>query len=179
MKNERIGCHRIKKCALLLGALLVIVWPTSDLSAQAVSAEGLWKTISDRTGKATSIVKIWIENDKLFGKVDRLFRKPGQDPNPICTKCSGARKDQPIKGLTILWELTRDEDEWNGGYILDPDNGETYRCIVKVGENGDQLHVRGYIGFSLFGRTQVWHRVNETHGRSEEANTADAVRGER
>ena len=61
--------------------------------------------------------------------------------------------------MTILWDFQNDEDEWNDGYILDANNGKTYSCIITVMENGEKLHVRGYIGFSLFGRTQVWLRA--------------------
>ncbi len=50
-------------------------------------------------------------------------------------------------------------NEWSGGEILDPDNGKSYSCYIKVKDNGQRLHVRGYIGFSLLGRTQIWHRA--------------------
>ena len=88
-----------------------------------------------------------------------LFPKPDQDPNPLCTKCPDGQKDQPIIGLTILSDLTQDGDEWSGGDILYPDNGKSYSCYIKLEEKGRKLHVRDYIGFSLFGRTQIWHRV--------------------
>ncbi len=140
--------------ALLLGPLV------PGAHAQSPSPEGLWKTVSDKTGDATSFVKIWLENGKLFGKVERLIRKPGQDPDPVCKECQGVKKNQPVKGMTILWGLTQNGDKWRGGYIMDPDNGKTYRTIVKVVDKGKKLHVRGYIGYSLLGRTQVWHRAD-------------------
>ncbi len=151
---------RVMRGVAVLAVLVVVSWTlVPHLLAQDLSPEGRWKTISDKTGKAESILKVWIEDGKLSGKIVQLFPPPGKDPNPICNKCSGEKKDQPIKGMTILWGFTHDEDEWNGGYILDPDNGKTYRCIVRVVDNGRKLHVRGYIGFSIFGRTQVWHRA--------------------
>ena len=160
MKTKKVQCHRVM--ALTGFFIFFASWAfTSVLHAQNLSPEGHWKTISDKTGEARSFVKIWIDKGKLLGKIDKLIRKPGQDPNPLCKKCQGEKKDQPIIGMTILWDLTQDDDEWNGGYILDPDNGKSYRCIVKVVDNGRKLHVRGYIGFSLFGRTQAWHRVHE------------------
>lgn len=123
---------------------------------------GLWKTVSDHTGEVTSIVNIILnDSGELVGKVDELFPKPGENPNPICDLCEGEKKDQPILGMTILWGLTQDgDDEWSGGFILDPDDGNSYRSIVKVKDTGATLHVRGYIGFSLFGRTQVWLRAD-------------------
>ena len=63
--------------------------------------------------------------------MSELFRKPGQNPNPICKKCPGDQQDQPIIWLTILTGLTPDGDDWSGGEILDPDNGKSYRCYLK------------------------------------------------
>ncbi len=141
------------------GLMVMLATVAPHLHAQNLSPVGQWKTISDKTGEAQSFIKIWIDNGELIGKIEKLVRKPGQDPNPLCDQCSGEKKDQPIQGMTVIWSLTQDDDEWNGGYILDPDNGKTYRCIVRVVDNGRKLHARGYIGFSLFGRTQVWHRA--------------------
>ena len=141
----------------LLGmALLVFI--AAPTFAENISPVGRWKTVSDKTGKATSIVEISLRNGKLFGVVSELLGER-KNPNPLCKKCEGERKDQPIKGLNILWGLAQDKDEWNGGYILDPDNGTAYRCIITLSEDGQQLNVRGYIGFSLFGRTQTWFRA--------------------
>lgn len=144
----------------LVYLLIAVALQTTIVSAQELSPVGRWKTISDKTGKVTSIVTISQAENMLVGKVTELFRKPEQDPNPLCTKCQDAQKDQPIIGLTILSGLTKDGDEWSGGEILDPDNGKSYNCFIKVEEHGQKLHVRGYIGFSLFGRTQIWLKEN-------------------
>jgi len=129
------------------------------LLAQGLSPVGRWKTVSDETGRVTSIVNITLDKGELSGQIQKLFPPPGKDPNPKCTKCSGENKDKPVLGLKILWGLTQNEDNWEGGYILAPKKGTVYRCIVKVIENGDKLEVRGYIGFSIFGRTQTWLRT--------------------
>jgi len=141
-----------------MSLLLTLLFQTTVVSAQDLSPVGRWKTISDKTGDTTSIVTITQENTMLVGKVSELFRKPGQNPNPICKSCPDSQKDHPIIGLTILTGLQQDGDEWSGGEILDPDNGKSYSCFVKVIENGSKLEVRGYIGFSLLGRTQTWVR---------------------
>ena len=142
----------------LVYLLIAVVSQATIVSAQELSPVGRWKTISDKNGETTSIVTITQENKLLVGKISELFRKPGQNPNPICKKCPDGQKDQPVIGLTILTDLQQDGDEWNGGEILDPDNGKTYSCFVKVIENGSKLEVRGYIGISLLGRTQTWVR---------------------
>jgi uncharacterized protein (DUF2147 family) len=60
--------------------------------------------------------------------------------------------------MTILWGLSKDGDEWNGGQILDPKNGKIYKAKMSLDDGGRKLNVRGYIGFSLMGRSQVWQR---------------------
>jgi uncharacterized protein (DUF2147 family) len=60
--------------------------------------------------------------------------------------------------MTILWGLTKQGDEYQGGEILDPETGKVYRVKMKIQDEGKKLMVRGFIGFSLLGRTQVWFR---------------------
>lgn len=133
------------------------------LTASAFAADrtpvGTWKTIDDDTHEPKAIVDITEHDGVLSGHVVKLFRKPNEDQNPTCKDCSGERKDRPIIGMTILWNLHQDGDEWNGGEILDPDGGKIYRCKLHVDETGSKLEVRGFIGFSLLGRTQVWERA--------------------
>ena len=79
-------------------------------------------------------------------------------PNPTCDLCEGERKGQPVLGMVFLWGLTRQGEEFKGGFILDPDNGKVYKAKVRVDEGGKKLLVRGFIGISLIGRTQTWVR---------------------
>lgn len=123
---------------------------------------GYWKTIDDEDGKPKSVVKIWLKDQKLYGKIVRLF----EDPDAKCKECEGALKDQPVVGMQILTGLEEDGDEWSGGTITDPKNGKTYKCYVELQEGGEKLKVRGYIGISLFGRTQYWHRSSEAEANA-------------
>ncbi len=121
------------------------------------SVYGKWKTI-DEEGKAKSIVEITLNGDSATGQVIEIF-----DPekvSAVCEKCKGDMANKPILGMKILSGLkeTTKGEEWSGGQILDPNNGKTYRCLMRPKEGGKKLEVRGYIGFSLFGRTQVWHK---------------------
>lgn len=141
---------------------VALVLSLANVAAWAVDATpvGLWRTIDDNTGKDRSLVRIADVNGTLEGKVEkRLTRQPDDDPDGLCRKCPGARKDQPVVGMTILWGLKPDGDGvWTGGEILDPGNGKTYRCKMKLTDGGKKLEVRGFIGVSLLGRTQVWLR---------------------
>jgi uncharacterized protein (DUF2147 family) len=141
--------------------LLAVTW-AAPAWADSASPLGVWKTIDDETHEARSRVEITEHDGVLSGRVVELFRKPGEDPNPRCEDCPGDRHGQPVIGMTILWNLRRDGDVWEGGEILDPEEGKTYRCRLRV--EGDKLEVRGYIGISLLGRTQVWERApGSTH----------------
>ena len=128
---------------------------------EATEPTGYWRTIDDETHEAKSIVRITEERGELKGKVVTLLNRKGEDPNPVCDGCPGDRKDQPIKGMTILWGLERDGGEWSGGTILDPESGDTYDAKLELKEGGEKLDVRGYIGFSMLGRTQTWERIDK------------------
>ena len=144
----------------LIIAIVALLYGSA--SAADRTPVGTWITIDDDTHEAKAVVAITEQDGVLSGRIVKLFRKPGEDPAPLCKDCAGARKDQPIIGMTILWNLHRDGEEWNGGEIIDPDGGKVYRCKLRVDESGTKLEVRGFIGFSLLGRTQVWERAPET-----------------
>ena len=130
---------------------------TAMTSMQSQSVIGKWKTIDDATGEAKSIVEVFSKSGKIYAKVVDIL-----DPatkNNLCKQCSGEDKNKPILGLTIIKGLSKDGSEYNSGEILDPKNGKLYKCALAL-ESKDKLKVRGYIGFSLLGRTQYWHRVN-------------------
>jgi uncharacterized protein (DUF2147 family) len=136
--------------ALLLATLAV--WATE---AALLTPVGRWKTIDDKTGKPKAIVQVYLESGKLYGKIEATL-----DPNAkkFCDKCKDARKGRPVVGMVIMRGLALQGDEYSGGDILDPDNGSVYRCKLHLQEHGNQLAVRGFIGFSLLGRSQLWTR---------------------
>lgn len=124
----------------------------------AQTCVGKWVTIDDETKTKKSIVELYKEDGKLYGKIVYLFPREGREPNPKCTLCTDDRKDQPLVGLQIVRKLTWDGIEWEGGTIVDPENGKIYTVKMWVSPNNpDRLFVRGYIG--PFYRTQVWVRV--------------------
>jgi uncharacterized protein (DUF2147 family) len=122
----------------------------------AQSVVGKWKTIDDETGKAIAVVEIYERGGKIFGKVHEIINP--KDRNKVCSNCIGEDKDKPILGLTVIKGLLKDGSEYNSGKILDPKHGRLYQCFITL-ESKDKLKVRGYIGISLFGRTQYWHRI--------------------
>jgi uncharacterized protein (DUF2147 family) len=123
--------------------------------AQGQSPIGIWENIDDEDGKPKSHIEIFEENGKLHGKVIKLLEGATLD---VCNKCSGSRKGQPIEGMVILWDLEDHGDHYDDGKIVDPKNGKEYGCKITLA-SPDLLDVRGYLKFSIFGRTQQWHRV--------------------
>ena len=140
-------------CIFIL-ALAAIVMP---LRAADPSLAGLWKTIDDRTHKARGLMRLYELGGAIFGKIETSFDP--KDASEICDKCDGERRNKPVIGMVILRGMRQNSAaEYAGGDILDPDSGRIYRCKINVEDGGKRLVVRGFIGFSLIGRSQVWTR---------------------
>jgi uncharacterized protein (DUF2147 family) len=145
---------------IIIRSLVLVLFVVSavSLNAAELTPVGLWKTVDDNTGQTKGLVRIRETNGQYEGRVEKAFPKPGEDPAPKCIKCDGPRHNQPVLGMTILWGLTKQGDEYQGGEILDPENGKIYRAKMKLVDGGNKLEVRGYIGISLLGRSQIWLR---------------------
>ena len=147
----------LRRTAFGFGLLLA----TTMALAQSMSPAGLWKTIDDNTKKEKSLVRI-IESNRIYtGTVEKLL-DPDTKKDAVCKDCSDERKDKPILGMTILRNVKASTDDravFQGGDILDPDNGKVYKVKLKLIDNGAKLDVRGYIGMPLLGRTQTWIRA--------------------
>ena len=98
---------------------------------------------------------LYEEKGLLFGRVETLV---DPDAVKICDKCSDERKGRPVTGMVVVRRMKKDGDEYTGGDILDPKSGSVYRCKMRLVDQGRKLSVRGYLGFSLFGRSQTWVR---------------------
>ena len=133
--------------------LITLMLACTSLLAQDIV--GTWKTIDDESGKPRSVVEIYEKDGAYFGKIIKLFREPGEDPDPICDECSGKKKNQKVIGMEIITDMQYDSDDqiYNEGEILDPESGNVYDCRLWVSEDGN-LKVRGYLMF--FYRTQTW-----------------------
>ena len=119
---------------------------------------GLWKTIDDETKQEKSLVRITEAGGVYSGKVEKGLQPDAKETT--CSKCSDERKDQPIVGMTIIKGIkpkADDKDIFEGGEILDPTKGETYRLRLRMLDGGKKLEVRGYLG--PFYRNQQWIRV--------------------
>lgn len=136
---------------------LVLLIQAGSGRADDSSPAGLWRTYDDKTGRERGLVRIWEQDGVLYGSVAGTVDPA--EAKRTCDKCRDDRKDKPILGLNIIRGMKRDGDRWDGGQILDPENGDTYRCSMRLEEGGRKLIVRGYLGISLLGRSQVWVRA--------------------
>jgi len=136
---------------LFLAAMAMVF--SMSINAQTIFGE--WENRNEDTGKVDSVIEVYEKDGKAFAKIIEIT-----DPakrNNVCDLCDGKNKDKPILGMNILTGLKKDGDEWSGGKILDPKNGKIYKCFIEL-EGANKLKVRGYLGFSLLGRTVYWVR---------------------
>ncbi|MDB4874339.1 MAG: hypothetical protein JWM41_785 [Gemmatimonadetes bacterium] len=150
--------------AAVLGLLVALgsssVHGTQDVANPKPTPAGTWHTIDDVSGKPRGIVVIHEVGGRFVGVLTGSF-DPADSLSPICDRCSGDRKGKPVFGMEILRGLRPDGDSWSGGEILDPDTGKIYKAKAHLEDDGRKLVVRGYIGFALLGRSQVWLRAKE------------------
>ena len=122
---------------------------------------GLWQTIDDKTGAPKGLVEIRKENDTYVGKIVKITPRAGYTPKEFCTGCPAPYTNKPIVGLNVITKLKHKRDlTYTGGRILDPNTGRVYSLAAKLSSNGQRLHLRGYVGVSALGRSQIWIRVN-------------------
>jgi uncharacterized protein (DUF2147 family) len=142
--------------AVGLAVVLAMAVPAA-LAATPASPVGVWRTIDDTTNKPRALVQIFVRNGLLYGKVTSIL--DAQYADARCQDCSGDRKGQPVIGLEIIRDMKPDGERWDGGTILNPQTGDVYHCKMHLGPDGQTLVVRGFIGFSLIGRSQTWQRM--------------------
>jgi len=148
----------MKRISWSLAALLIVA-PLARAAAQT-SPVGAWDTISDTDGKPAATVEIRQVGNHYVGVITALLR-PDDDSTAVCDKCRDERKGQRIVGMEIIRGMRADGQGWSGGEILDPETGKTYKANMHLGENGNTLVVRGYIGLPMFGRSQTWVRHHD------------------
>lgn len=121
------------------------------------SATGWWQPIDSKTGEPLGLIRIYEEGGLFFGRIEPS--SPSDDASRRCTRCNDERWNQPVIGMVLIRNMRLQADEYVGGDILDPDTGWIYRCKFRLVDGGRKLIMRGFIGISLFGRSQTWQRV--------------------
>ena len=142
-------------------AVLLPMLPASLPTAAAVDATlsspvGLWQPL-DSAGKPEGLIRIFETNGLYYGRIEPS--SADDDRNARCTRCTDDRRNQRIIGLVLLRHLRPENGEYVGGDILDPDTGRIYGCTLRLTNGGREAVMHGFLGISLFGRSQTWRRV--------------------
>jgi uncharacterized protein (DUF2147 family) len=156
--------------AALISLALPIWWLGGHpVEAQEPAATGLWQQIDSDTGKKRGWFIISERNGAYEGTIVKMFMEPGEDPNPICDKCTGDQQGQPWLGLTIIKGMQRKGLDYENGNIMNPIDGKVWSAEMHLSPDGQDLTVRGFFGLSILGKNQYWKRLPESNYRQIES----------
>lgn len=150
---------KLKHLTLIVAALMGGLAYATPLNASAEpSAAGMWAQVYP-DGRVGGWFLIFEHNGVFEGAIAKMFLQPGEDPDPICTRCPGEQKNMHSLGLVIIKDMQRNGLVYENGSILDPRDGHVYQAKLTLSPDGQQLTVRGYLGIELLGQSQVWRRL--------------------
>ncbi len=145
-------------CQSVIAAGLLCV-----ISSLAWSDElaGLWQEYDDQTGKVEALIRIERAADNSYdGKIEKLVPEVAGNAARVCSNCKGSLHNQPLLGLRILSGMKqKDRLNFEGGEIVDPDDGKVYQCHIRLSEDGKTIEVTGYIGAKWLGQSETWRRA--------------------
>jgi len=149
----------LSSLGVVSAAVVVVSIASAPLRAAEPTAVGLWEQVDEKSGKPESWFKITERNGVYQGNIVKIFFKPGEDENWACDKCEGDEKGKPVLGLALIKNMQRSGNDYENGTIMDPRDGAVYKALMKLSADGQKLEVRGFLGFSLLGRSQYWNRL--------------------